>query len=220
MLDLLDGRALVSIAGLRMGLGSKRVSCGVRAGGSTERDAIGYSVSSQPVAAVNAAGAFSAREQAFNRRSGRGERSGIHVDADAAHSVMDGGHLAAGVPRPFGQLLVGGVCRLESEGILGFSGHCFVIAVDGLLQFDCVHLGLAGQVFNGFPFDDVAEGEHVLDGCPVRIRLRFRRISNFVNDDPVRGIGLRKDGLAQGVALGSFVDETFAVFVHENAIAS
>lgn len=114
-----------------------RLACRVlrclRAGLAPERDAVGNGVAAQPVAAVNAAGAFAACVEAGNDLAVRVHGLRVDVDADAAHGVMNRGNLAARVPRPFGQLLVGGIVCFETERVFGFACNDLVVHVDGSL---------------------------------------------------------------------------------------
>ena len=166
-----------------------------------------------------------ARDLAGSVQAGNGVAVGVNglrgqVHADAAHGVVHGRDLAAGVPGTFGHLGVGGVVGDKAQLVLGLAGNDGVVCVDGGLQLRGVHAGRSGELLNGVGGGHVARGDHVFDRRAVGVGRGGVGVAQLVDDDPVGGVGLGEDGLAQRVACGALVYEALAGLVDEDAVAA
>ena len=144
---------------------------------------------------------------------------GFDIDLDAAHRVVHGRHLPAGVPGSFGHLGVGRVVGLEAELVFLRAVDDGVVGVDGRLELRGIHARRLGKLLERVGCDDVLLGQHVLDGGAVAVGRGRRRIAQDVHDDPVRRFGLGEDGLAERVARRAFAHEPVSILVDEDAIA-
>ena len=144
----------------------------------------------------------------------------VGVDLQAAHRVVDGRDLLAGVPGAFGHDLVGLVVGDEAERILLFTAYDGVVGVDRTLEVFDRHLELGGKLLERVGCDDAAEIDHVAHLGAVAVNPREARIAQMVDEHVVGRVLLCEDGLGEDVAGCAFIDEAVAVRVDEDAVAA
>ena len=76
------------------------------------------------------------------------------IDLDAAHRVVNGRHLLAGVPRTFREGCISRVVRLKAQRILHFALDDLVVVVNTCLELVGIHAGLLGKFLKRIGFDD------------------------------------------------------------------
>ena len=119
-----------------------------------ERHDVGNGVAAQTVGAVNATRDFTGSVQTRNDLAVDVNDLSVDIDLDAAHRVVNGRHLLAGVPRTFREGCISLVVGLKAQRILHFALDDLVVVVNTCLELVGIHAGLLGKFLKRIGFDD------------------------------------------------------------------